>query len=67
MRRHDIVNPYEQLKELTHSKGISCETLREFVSTLTIPEDARKLLLGMTPASYIGKVEELTRRIARLL
>jgi len=63
MRRYGIANPYEQLKELTRGKGISREALREFIGTLAIPEDARKLLLDMTPGSYIGKAEELARRI----
>ncbi|MGM3273507.1 adenylosuccinate lyase [Ralstonia sp. 24A2] len=66
MRRYGIANPYEQLKELTRGKGISREALRDFIGTLAIPEDARKLLLDMTPASYIGKAEELARRINAL-
>ncbi|KHK50623.1 adenylosuccinate lyase [Ralstonia sp. A12] len=66
MRRYGIANPYEQLKELTRGKGISREALREFIGTLAIPEDARKLLLDMTPGSYIGKAEELARRINTL-
>ena len=64
MRRYGIANPYEQLKELTRGKGISREALREFIGTLAIPEDARKLLLDMTPGSYVGKAEELARRIS---
>ena len=63
MRRYGIANPYEQLKELTRGKGISREALREFIGTLAIPEDARQLLLDMTPGSYIGKAAELARRI----
>ncbi|WP_426394908.1 adenylosuccinate lyase [Ralstonia sp. R-29] len=63
MRRYGIANPYEQLKELTRGKGISREALRDFIGTLAIPEDARKLLLDMTPGSYIGKADELARRI----
>ncbi len=63
MRRYGIANPYEQLKELTRGKGISREALRELIGTLAIPEDARQLLLDMTPGSYIGKAEELARRI----
>ncbi|NMV39440.1 adenylosuccinate lyase [Ralstonia insidiosa] len=66
MRRYGIANPYEQLKELTRGKGISREALRDFIGTLAIPEDARKLLLDMTPGSYIGKAEELARRINAL-
>ncbi|UCF22651.1 MAG: adenylosuccinate lyase, partial [Ralstonia sp.] len=63
MRRYGIANPYEQLKELTRGKGISREALRDFIATLAIPEDARKLLLDMTPGSYIGKAADLARRI----
>jgi adenylosuccinate lyase len=66
MRRYGIANPYEQLKELTRGKGISREALRDFIGTLAIPEDARKLLLDMTPGSYIGKAEELARRISSI-
>ncbi|MCO5400069.1 adenylosuccinate lyase [Ralstonia soli] len=64
MRRYGIANPYEQLKELTRGKGISREALREFIGTLAIPEEARKLLLDMTPGSYTGKAAELARRIS---
>jgi adenylosuccinate lyase len=53
----------DRFKELTRGKGISREALREFIGTLAIPEDARQLLLDMTPGSYIGKAEELARRI----
>jgi adenylosuccinate lyase len=63
MRRYGVPNPYEQLKELTRGKGISREALRDFIATLAIPEDARKLLLDMTPGSYIGKAADLARRI----
>ena len=63
MRRYGIENPYEQLKELTRGKGISKEALREFISTLAIPQDAKDLLLTMTPANYIGMAATLARTI----
>ena len=63
MRRYGIENPYEQLKELTRGKGISKEALREFVTTLAIPQDAKDLLLAMTPANYLGVAEKLARAI----
>ena len=64
MRRYGIENPYEQLKELTRGKGITREALQTFVSGLAIPEDAKKRLLDMTPASYVGKAAELAKRIS---
>ena len=63
MRRYGIENPYEQLKELTRGKGISKDALREFVATLAIPQDAKALLLAMTPANYLGIAEKLAREI----
>jgi adenylosuccinate lyase len=64
MRRFGIENPYEQLKELTRGKGITREALQQFIATLAIPEDAKALLMAMTPASYTGKAVELAKRIA---
>ena len=63
MRRYGIENPYEQLKELTRGKGISKEALREFIVTLAIPQEAKTLLLAMTPSNYIGIAEKLAREI----
>ncbi|RSZ59509.1 adenylosuccinate lyase [Massilia atriviolacea] len=63
MRRYGIDNPYEQLKELTRGKGISKDALREFVLTLAIPQEAKDLLLAMTPSNYIGIAAKLARAI----
>jgi adenylosuccinate lyase len=63
MRRYGIENPYEQLKELTRGKGISKDALRQFVLTLAIPQDAKDLLLAMTPSNYLGIAEKLARAI----
>jgi len=63
MRRYGIENPYEQLKELTRGKGISKDALREFVLTLAIPQEAKDLLLAMTPSNYLGIAEKLAREI----
>jgi adenylosuccinate lyase len=63
MRRYGIANPYEQLKELTRGKGISKDALREFIVTLAIPQDAKDLLLAMTPANYIGLAAKLAATI----
>ena len=54
MRRYGVPHPYEQLKALTRGKGISPETIHEFVATLDIPEDAKASLQKLTPATYIG-------------
>ena len=63
MRRYGIENPYEQLKELTRGKGISKDALRDFITALAIPAEAKTLLLQMTPSNYIGIAEKLARAI----
>jgi adenylosuccinate lyase len=63
MRRYGIENPYEQLKELTRGKGISKDALQEFITKLAIPQEAKDLLLAMTPASYVGLAEKLAKDI----
>ena len=63
MRRYGIENPYEQLKELTRGKGISKDALRDFITGLAIPQEAKDLLLAMTPANYIGIATSLAKAI----
>lgn len=63
MRRYGVPHPYEQLKALTRGKGISPETIHEFVATLDIPEDAKASLQKLTPATYIGLAETLAKEI----
>jgi len=61
MRRHGLPNPYEQLKALTRGQGIDARSMRDFVASLGLPEDAKQRLLAMTPASYTGLAERLAR------
>ncbi len=65
MRRYGIANPYEQLKELTRGKGISRAALQEFIQGLAIPEDAKQLLLAMTPSNYTGIAAQLAQQIGK--
>ena len=65
MRRFGVPNPYEQLKELTRGKGITPEGLKTFIQGLDIPADAKKSLLEMTPASYVGMAVELAERLKK--
>jgi adenylosuccinate lyase len=62
MRRYGVPEPYEKLKELTRGKAITRDTLHAFVRDLAIPDGAKKELLALTPATYIGKAAELARR-----
>jgi adenylosuccinate lyase len=63
MRRYGVPEPYEKLKALTRGKGITPERLKEFITALEIPIDAKRRLLKLTPATYLGKAAELAKRI----
>ena len=66
MRRYGIEKPYEKLKELTRGQGIDQNSMKAFIETLEIPNDAKQLLLEMTPASYTGCAETLANNISKL-
>jgi adenylosuccinate lyase len=63
MRRYQVPNPYEQLKELTRGKAITKEGIQTFILGLDIPEEAKDYLLALTPSNYVGKAVELTLRL----
>ncbi len=55
MRRYGVDEPYEKLKALTRGKGgINADSLKVFIEELDIPPHAKKALIDLTPASYIG-------------
>ena len=64
MRRYQLPNPYERLKELTRGKVITREAIAAFIHTLEIPAAERDRLLAMTPGSYTGHAAALAKRIA---
>ena len=64
MRRYNIENAYDKLKELTRGKGgINQTSLQAFITTLEIPDVEKQRLMQLTPESYIGKAAELAKRI----
>ncbi|MBD1554066.1 adenylosuccinate lyase [Pseudomonas typographi] len=63
MRRYNVENPYEKLKELTRGKGISADVLKTFIDALAIPDAAKAELHQLTPANYIGNAAAQAKRI----
>ena len=63
MRRYQVPQAYERLKEITRGKGITRDALHAFIATLEIPQTERDRLLAMTPASYTGRAAALARRL----
>jgi adenylosuccinate lyase len=63
MRRYQLPNPYERLKELTRGKSITREAIAQFIATLEIPAAERERLLALTPGRYTGHAAALAKRI----
>ncbi|MGN1281805.1 MAG: adenylosuccinate lyase [Succinivibrio sp.] len=63
MRRYGIENPYEKLKALTRGQKVTREIMENFLESLDMPEEAKALLRGLTPASYIGRAVEFAKEI----
>ena len=64
MRRYNIENAYDKLKELTRGKGgINRGSLRAFIQTLEIPEVEKHRLHELTPETYTGRATALARKI----
>ena len=64
MRRYNIENAYDKLKELTRGKdGINQNSLHDFIDALEIPSAEKQRLFQLSPDTYIGKAAELAKRI----
>lgn len=63
MRRYGVPEPYEKLKELTRGRAVTKESIREFIEGLDIPFEAKKVLLNLTPHTYVGAAVELAKNV----
>lgn len=61
MRRYQIPNAYEQLKTLTRGQGIDSASLKKFIKTLPIPNEAKEQLINLTPEKYTGLAAQLVK------
>jgi len=65
MRRYGLPQPYETLKELTRGRPVNPDLIREIISSLPLDAPVKSLLDRISPASYLGLAERLTRTYAR--
>ncbi len=63
MRRHGVDDAYEQLKTLTRGRRVDEASLRAFIESAPIPEEARRELLALRPTEYLGLAPQLARDI----
>jgi len=67
MRKYDIENPYEKLKDFTRGKAtVTGEEYREFVSTLEgLPAEEKKRMMELTPATYTGYAAQMAKDVQK--
>lgn len=61
MRRYNIPNAYEQMKDLTRGTRVDAKRLQQFVQSLDIPDEAKKQLMALTPHEYTGLAAQLVK------
>lgn len=55
LRREGYPKPYEALKALTRTNSIvTSESLAEFINSLDVSEEVKRMLLDLTPLNYTG-------------
>src|SRR5690606_35991504 len=63
MRRYGIEQPYEKLKAFTRGKQTNQASIREFIESLDLPQEAKQALFDLTPGNYLGNAEAQARKI----
>lgn len=61
MRKYNVENAYEQMRDLTRGQTIDEVQLKQFIERLDIPADVKKQLLNLTPETYIGLAIQLVK------
>lgn len=61
MRRYNIPNAYEQMRDLTRGLRIDENRLKQFIKLLDIPDEAKKQLMVLTPEKYTGLAAQLVK------
>lgn len=61
LRKNGYTNAYEMLKELTRGNAsLNLEDFRNFINNLEISDEDKKVLLNLTPETYLGIACDLT-------
>ena len=61
IRKNNIPNGYELMKKLSRGKDIDEKNLVDFINTMDVPSEDKKRLLQLTPQSYVGYAEKLSK------
>jgi adenylosuccinate lyase len=65
MRKYDIENPYEKLKDFTRGKAtVNKAEYQEFVENLEgLPAEEKQRMKELTPATYTGYASHFAKNV----
>ena len=61
IRKNNIPNGYELMKDLSRGKKINQGDLEKFISNMDVPTEEKTRLLKLTPSTYIGYASKLSK------
>ena len=61
IRKNNIPNGYELMKEISRGKNISQNDLLKFINNMDVPSEEKERLLKLKPSSYIGYASKLSK------
>ena len=61
IRKNNIPNGYELMKKLSRGKDLNKSDLIKFIENMEVPQDEKQRLLELTPLSYTGYAEKLSK------
>ena len=65
LRKHNVSDAYEQLKDLTQGKQLSDDQARAWIGQLPVHTDIKKELASITPQTYVGQSVAITELVLR--
>lgn len=63
MRKYDIPEPYEKLKEFTRGKSVTKQDYVQFVDKLELPKEEKERMRNLTPGTYTGLAAKLAKKV----
>lgn len=63
MRRYNVDQPYEKLKELTRGQVVTAQVMADFIEQLDVPEEAKEAMRKLTPLNYTGNASEQAKKV----
>lgn len=62
LRKYNVPNAYDQLKELTRGKEITKKIIHDFILNLDVlSEEDKNILLELTPSKYVGLATKIIK------